>query len=187
MQSLNARTRRRPLKVNEAQDNLAAVAVVVAAAAATVVVKTRPRLRGWRHAHPRTRNAAKNEIHHWLAPKGSQYPARKQRRNRMAAKSCVCSSRSSRRFASTSLSAIDLLPPAPQSIVLHPPRARIRLPVPVRSCNGEFDLAAPVTDVASQGHDGAAGHTTCKGERVRGRLGKTPCDLDVKYSIALSR
>src|SRR6188508_2413166 len=76
-------------------------------------------------------------------------------------------------------------PPAPQSIVLHPPaRAYFVYPCPYASCNGEFDLAAPVADVADKGHDSAAGHTTCKGERVRGRLGKTPCDLHVEYSIA---
>jgi hypothetical protein len=79
-------------------------------------------------------------------------------------------------------------PPAPQSIVLHPPaRAYFVYPCPYASCNGEFDLAAPVADVADKGHEHAAGHTRCKGERVRGRQGKTPCDLHIEYSIAVGK
>ena len=80
-------------------------------------------------------------------------------------------------------------PPAPQSIVLHPPaRAYFVYPCPYASCNGEFDLAATVTDVAKQQEPRrTAGHTACKGERVRGRQGKTPCDLHVEYSIAVAK
>jgi hypothetical protein len=125
-----------------------------------------------------------------VGPEGARNLLReKQRRNRMAAKELrvqfpdLASIRIDFAFSDESLQ-----PPAPQSIVLHPPaRAYFVYPCPYASCNGEFDLAAPVTDVAKQGHDGAAGHTTCTGERVRGRLGKTPCDLHVEYSIAVGK
>ena len=125
-----------------------------------------------------------------VGPEGARNLLReKQRRNRMAAKELrvqfpdLASIRIDFAFSDESLQ-----PPAPQSIVLHPPaRAYFVYPCPYASCNGEFDLAAPVTDVAKQGHDSAAGHTTCKGERVRGRLGKTPCDLHVEYSIAVGK
>jgi len=79
-------------------------------------------------------------------------------------------------------------PPAPQSVVLHPPaRAYFVYPCPYASCNGEFDLAANVADIAKQGHSEHAGHTKCTGERIRGRQGKTPCDLHIDYSIAVGK
>ena len=125
-----------------------------------------------------------------VGPEGARNLLReKQRRNRMAAKELrvqfpqFASLRLNFEFTDETEQ-----PPAPQSVVLHPPaRAYFVYPCPYASCNGEFDLAAPVTDAAKQGHDNAAGHTTCKGERVRGRLGKTPCDLHVEYSIAVGK
>jgi hypothetical protein len=126
-----------------------------------------------------------------VGPEGARNLLReKQRRNRMAAKELrvqfpeLASIRIDFAFSDESLQ-----PPAPQSIVLHPPaRAYFVYPCPYASCNGEFDLAATVTDVAKHQETAeAAGHTRCKGERVRGRQGKTPCDLDVKYSIAVAK
>jgi len=124
-----------------------------------------------------------------VGPEGARNLLReKQRRNRMAAKELRV------QFPELASIRIDLAfsdetsqPPAPQSIVLHPPaRAYFVYPCPYASCNGELDLAAPVTDAAEKGHDGG-GHATCKGERIRGRQGKTPCDLQVEYSIAVGK
>lgn len=125
-----------------------------------------------------------------VGPEGARNLLReKQRRNRLMSKEL--------RVQFPQLSSIRLdfafsdessQPPAPQSIVLHPPaRAYFVYPCPYASCNGEFDLAAPVADVAEHGHDHKAGHTTCKGERVRGRQGKMPCDLHIEYSIAVGK
>jgi hypothetical protein len=124
-----------------------------------------------------------------VGPEGARNALReKQRRNRMAAKEVrvqypqIASIRLDFAFSDETTQ-----PPAPQSIVLHPPaRAYFVYPCPYASCNGEFDLAANVNDTAQEGRAKTAGHTTCKGERVRGRQGKTPCDLDVKYSIAVA-
>jgi hypothetical protein len=125
-----------------------------------------------------------------VGPEGARNLLReKQRRNRLMSKEL--------RVQYPQLSSIRLefafsdeseQPPAPQSVVLHPPaRAYFVYPCPYASCNGEFDLAAPVADVAEQGHEHHAGHTRCKGERVRGRQGKTPCDLHIEYSIAAEK
>jgi hypothetical protein len=121
-------------------------------------------------------------------PEGARNALReKQRRNRMAAKELrvqypqLASLRLDFEFSDETSQ-----PPAPQSFVLHPPaRAYFVYPCPYASCNGEFDLAANVKEVAAEGRGKHAGHTTCKGERVRGRVGKTPCDLHVEYSIAV--
>jgi len=125
-----------------------------------------------------------------VGPEGARNLLReKQRRNRLMSKEL--------RVQFPQLSSIRLdfafsdetsQPPASQSIVLHPPaRAYFVYPCPYASCNGEFDLAAPVADVAEQGTERTAGHTRCKGERVRGRQGKTPCDLHIQYSIAVGK
>jgi len=166
------------------------VAVVVAAAAATVVVKTSSAIARVGHVPTRVLATQPKMKFTTVGPEGARNILReKQRRNRMAAKELrvqfpqLASIRIDFAFSDESLQ-----PPAPQSIVLHPPsRAYFVYRCAYASGNGEFDLAGPVTDVAEQGRDGAAGHTTCKGERVRGRLGKTPCDLHVEYSIALDR
>ena len=125
-----------------------------------------------------------------VGPEGARNLLReKQRRNRMAAKELRVQFP---QFASIRLnfefSDETSQPPAPQSIVLHPPaRAYFVYPCPYASCNGEFDLAAPVEQVAEEGRTAAAGHTRCKGERVRGRQGKTPCDLHIEYSRAVGK
>jgi hypothetical protein len=124
-----------------------------------------------------------------VGPEGARNLLReKQRRNRLMSKEL--------RVQFPQLSSIRLdfafsdetsQPPAPQSIVLHPPaRAYFVYPCPYASCNGEFDLAAPVAD-AAEDHQHKAGHTRCKGERVRGRQGKAPCDLHIEYSIAVGK
>jgi hypothetical protein len=125
-----------------------------------------------------------------VGPEGARNALReKQRKNRMAAKELRVQFP---QFASIRLdfafSDETSQPPAPQSIVLHPPaRAYFVYPCPYASCNGEFDLAANVKEIAAEGHAKHAGHTTCKGERVRGRQGKTPCDLQIEYSIAVGK
>lgn len=125
-----------------------------------------------------------------VGPEGARNLLReKQRRNRMAAKELRV------QFPQFPSIRLDFAfndeseqPPAPQSIVLHPPaRAYFVYPCPYASCNGEFDLAAPVAEVAEKQQSGTAGHTRCKGERVRGRQGKTPCDLHIEYSIAVGK
>jgi len=125
-----------------------------------------------------------------VGPEGARNLLReKQRRNRLAAKELR------QQFPQFTSLRLDFAfsdetsqPPAPQSIVLHPPaRAYFVYPCPYASCTGEFDLAANVDNIAEQGKARAAGHTKCKGERVRGRQGKTPCDLHIEYSIAVSK
>ena len=125
-----------------------------------------------------------------VGPEGARNLLReKQRRNRLAAQELRV------QFPQFATIRLDFefsdetsQPPAPQSIVLHPPaRAYFVYPCPYASCNGEFDLAAPVTDIAEHGRKTAAGHTRCKGERVRGLQGKTPCDLHIEYSIAVGK
>ena len=95
-----------------------------------------------------------------VGPEGARNLLReKQRRNRMAAKELrvqfpdLQSIRIDLEFSDETLQ-----PPAPQSIVLHPPaRAYFVYPCPYASCNGEFDLAAPVTDAARTPPPTAAG------------------------------
>jgi len=112
----------------------------------------------------------------------------KQRRNRVAAKELRV------QYPQFQTVRVDLVfedevsqPPAPQSIVLHPPaRAYFVYPCPYTSCSGELDLAANVDHIAEQGKARASGHTRCNGER-HGRNGKGPCDLHIEYSIAVGK
>ena len=112
----------------------------------------------------------------------------KQRRNRLAAKELRV------QFPQIATIRVDLVftdevsqPPAPQSIVLHPPaRAYFVYPSPNASCNGELDLAANVDDIAEHGKVRAAGHARCNGERHGGQ-GKAPCALHIEYSIAVGK
>lgn len=112
----------------------------------------------------------------------------KQRRDRLAAKELRV------QYPQFATIRVDLVfddeasqPPAPQSIVLHPPaRAYFVYPCPYAGCTGELDLAANVDHIAEEGKARAAGHTRCNGER-HGRQGKGPCDLHIKYSIAVGK
>ena len=124
-----------------------------------------------------------------VGPEGARNLLReKQRRHRMAAKELRVQFP---QFASIRLDFVfsdeASQPPAPQSIVLHPPaRAYFVYPCPYASCNGELDLAANVDHIAEHGKLRAAGHTRCSGER-HGRQGKAPCDLRIDYSIAVGK
>jgi hypothetical protein len=112
----------------------------------------------------------------------------KQRRDRLAAKELR------EQFPQFATLRVDLVfndevsrPPAPQSIVLHPPaRAYFVYPCPYAGCTGELDLAANVDDIAEQGTARANGHARCSGER-HGPQGKATCDLHIEYSIAVSK
>ena len=124
-----------------------------------------------------------------IGPEGARNLLReKQRRNRLAAKELRV------QFPQFATIRVDLVfndevsqPPAPQSIVLHPPaRAYFVYPCPYASCTGELDLAANVDHIAEQGKARTAGHTRCKGER-HGPQGKGPCDLHIEYSIAVDK
>src|SRR6187549_4091084 len=114
-----------------------------------------------------------------VGPEGARNLLReKQRRNRLMSKELRV------QFPQLSSVRLDFAfndevsqPPAPQSIVLHPPaRAYFVYPCPYASCTGELDLAANVDHIAEQGKARTAGHTRCKGER-HGPQGKGPCDL----------
>jgi hypothetical protein len=124
-----------------------------------------------------------------VGPEGARNMLReKQRRNRLAAKELRV------QFPQFATVRVDLVftdeasqPPAPQSIVLHPPaRAYFVYPCPYASCSGELDLAANVDHIAEQGKARTAGNTRCNGER-HGRQGKAPCDLKIEYSIAVGK
>ena len=95
-----------------------------------------------------------------VGPEGARNMLReKQRRNRMAAKELRV------QFPQFATIRVDLAfndessqPPAPQSIVLHPPaRAYFVYPGPYASCRGEIDLAANVDHIAEQGKARVAG------------------------------
>src|SRR5947207_10389075 len=107
----------------------------------------------------------------------------KQRRNRLAAKELrVLFPQFATVRVDFVFSGEALQPPAPQSIVLHPPaQAYFVYPCPYASCNGELDLAANVDNIAKQGKARTTGHAKCSGER-HGRQGKAPCDLQIEYS-----
>jgi len=124
-----------------------------------------------------------------VGPEGARNLLReKQRRNRLAAKELRV------QFPQFATIRVDFVfsdeasqPPAPQSIVLHPPaRAYFVYPCPYASCSGELDLAANVDHIAEQGKVRAAGSARCTGER-NGRQGKAPCDLRIEYSIAVGK
>jgi hypothetical protein len=124
-----------------------------------------------------------------VGPEGARNLLReKQRLNRLAAKELRV------QYPQFATIRVDLVfddeasqPPAPQSIVLHPPaRAYFVYPCPYASCTGELNLAANVDHIAEQGKVRAAGHAKCNGER-NGRLGKAPCDLNIEYSIAVGK
>jgi len=124
-----------------------------------------------------------------VGPEGARNLLReKQRRNRLAAKELRVL------YPQFTTVRVDLvfndeapLPPAPQTIVLHPPaRAYFVYPCPYASCSGELDLAANVDRIAEHGHSRLAGSAKCSGER-HGRLGKGPCDLHIEYSIAVGK
>ncbi len=112
----------------------------------------------------------------------------KQRRNRLAAKELRV------QYPQFATVRVDLSfddevsrPPAAQSIVLHPPaHAYFVFPCPYAGCTGELDLAANVDHIAEQGKAREVGHARCNGER-HGRQGKGPCDLHIKYSIAVGK
>jgi hypothetical protein len=125
----------------------------------------------------------------FVGPEGARNLLReKQRRNRLAAKELRV------QYPQFATVRVDLVfddeasqPPAPQSIVLHPPaRAYFVYPCPYNSCSGELDLAANVDDIAERGKARVRGHAKCNGERHRGQ-GKGPCDLNIEYSIAVGK
>ncbi len=135
----------------------------------------------------RPRSGAKNLTA--LSPeKARNLRLEKQRRDRMAAKELRV------QFPQFATLRVDLVfndevsrPPAPQSIVLHPPaRAYFVYQCPYAGCSGELDLAANVDDIAAQGTDHAEGHIRCSGER-HGPHGKALCDLQIEYSIAVGK
>ncbi len=124
-----------------------------------------------------------------VGPEGARNLLReKQRRNRLAAKEVRV------KYPQVASIRVDLafnddaaMPPAPQTIVLHPPaRAYFVFPCPYTSCNGELDLAANMDHIAEQGKSRTTGHATCNGER-HGRHGKAPCDLRIDYAIAVDK
>ena len=124
-----------------------------------------------------------------VGPEGARNMLReKQRRNRLAAKELRV------QYPQFSTIRVDLVlddhasqPPAPQSIVLHPPaRAYFVYPCPYASCSGELDLAANVDHIAEHGKARTAGHARCNGER-HGHKGKVRCDLSIEYSIAVGQ
>src|SRR6186713_2888239 len=102
-----------------------------------------------------------------VGPEGARNLQReKQRRNRLAAKELRV------QFPQFATIRVDLVfndeasqPPAPQSIVLHPPaRAYFVYPCPYASCTGTLDLAANVDQIAERGKARTTGHAKCNGE-----------------------
>ena len=74
--------------------------------------------------------------------------------------------------------------PAPHLMVLHPPApAYFLFPCPYADCDGEFDLSAPVTQLAGTGETHCEGQMLCEGHRTRDRAGRAPCRLTLDYSV----
>jgi len=82
--------------------------------------------------------------------------------------------------------------PSPQSHTFFPAaRAFFRFACPCAECDGDFDLAGPVSallaDVArlpSAGARQATGRITCNGVRLRDRVGDRPCLMSLEYQLA---
>jgi hypothetical protein len=77
--------------------------------------------------------------------------------------------------------------PAPLSNVMHPPAsAYFFFPCPYADCDGEFDLTAPVAELARDDDKHREGQIKCTGHRT-GEAGRTPCKLTLEYSIEAIR
>jgi hypothetical protein len=74
--------------------------------------------------------------------------------------------------------------PSPHLMVLHPPApAYFLFPCPYADCDGEFDLSAPVLQLAGSGETSCDGRMRCAGHRAGDRAGGTQCLLTLEYSV----
>lgn len=74
--------------------------------------------------------------------------------------------------------------PAPQTFTMHPPaNAYFLFPCPYADCEGEFDLSSAVGNVLREQGTHADGQLQCSGHRNRERVGRSPCNLHLEYSI----
>jgi hypothetical protein len=77
--------------------------------------------------------------------------------------------------------------PAPLATVMHPPAcAYFFFPCPYADCDGEFNLTAPVAELAKEDDAHRDGHLKCSGHRT-GDKGRVPCQLTVEYHIEAQR
>ena len=78
--------------------------------------------------------------------------------------------------------------PAPQVQVLHPPaRTYFVFPCPYADCDGEFNLTDVVARLAREDAERTEGQLTCCGQRARERELRSPCQLQLDYSIVAQR
>ena len=74
--------------------------------------------------------------------------------------------------------------PAPHVMVLHPPAPAFFLfPCPFSDCDGEFDLTAPVAELAREGATQREGQLRCAGHRAVDRSGQVACRLTLDYAL----
>lgn len=77
--------------------------------------------------------------------------------------------------------------PVPQATVLHPPAsAYFVFPCPYQDCDGEFDLAPAVLDLARGEGAHRDGEMKCTGQRS-GEAGRSACQLTLEYSLEVER
>jgi hypothetical protein len=78
----------------------------------------------------------------------------------------------------------DISGPAPHLLVMHPPsQAYFVFPCPYADCDGEFDLASVVAQLARSHEPHVHGSHKCGGQRVRDKNGRTPCELTLEYTL----
>ena len=78
--------------------------------------------------------------------------------------------------------------PAPQVTVLHPPAAAYFIfPCPYTDCDGEFDLAPVIEELANGGEALDSGQLRCGGHRIGAGGMRISCELLLEYSVHAQR
>jgi hypothetical protein len=78
--------------------------------------------------------------------------------------------------------------PAPQVTVLHPPAtAYFIFPCPYSDCDGEFNLAPVVGEIANSGGLHDEGQMRCCGQRIGPNGERANCGLTLEFSVHVQR
>ena len=78
--------------------------------------------------------------------------------------------------------------PAPQVTVLHPPAAAYFIfPCPYSDCDGEFNLAPVVEEIANGGEALDDGQMRCCGQRIGANGKRISCGLVLEYRVQAQR
>ena len=78
--------------------------------------------------------------------------------------------------------------PAPQVTVLHPPAAAYFIfPCPYSDCDGEFNLAPVIDEIAASGELHDEGQMRCCGQRTGPKEERVTCGLILEFSVYVQR